>query len=137
MARDDLDTLARLRGLLHVTRAVRDEEQLDDVLAAVAYTLAESLGYRTVVVNLYRPAWDDFVVATVHGDDRARQQLLGTVGSRESWEPLLAARFERRGAYLLGPGDHEWAGDDLAFTPDIAASDDPTACQAEDAVFVP
>ncbi len=137
MARDDLDTLARLRGLLHVTRAVRDEEQLDDVLAAVAYTLAESLGYRTVVVNLYRPAWNDFVVATVHGDDRAREQLQGTVGTRESWEPLLAERFERRGAYLLGPGDHEWAGDDLAFTPDIAVSEDPMAWQPEDALFVP
>ena len=36
MASDDLDTLARLRGLLDVSRVVRDEESLPEVLNAVA-----------------------------------------------------------------------------------------------------
>ena len=65
MASDDLDTLARLRGLLDVSRVVRDEESLPEVLNAIAGTIADSLGYKVVVVNLYRPAWDDFEVTTV------------------------------------------------------------------------
>ena len=109
---DDLETLARLRGLFHVTRAVRDEAQLDDVLGAVAHTIAESLGYRTVVVNLFRPAWNDFVVATVHGDERARDELLGSAGGWETWEPLLDDRFRRNGAYLVPAGEYDWTADD-------------------------
>src|SRR5689334_10085550 len=134
---DDLETLARLRGLFHVTRAVRDEAQLDDVLDAVAHTIAESLGYRTVVVNLFRPAWDDFVVATVHGDDRARAELLGSAGGWETWEPLLDERFRRNGVYLVPAGEYDWTADLLSFTPDIAASDDPAAWHPDDALFVP
>ena len=56
MASDDLDTLARLRGLLDVSRVVRDDESLPEVLNAIAGTIADSLGYKVVVVNLYRPA---------------------------------------------------------------------------------
>ena len=41
MASDDLDTLARLRGLLDVSRVVRDEESLPEVLNAIAGTIAE------------------------------------------------------------------------------------------------
>ena len=134
---DDLETLARLRGLFHVTRAVRDEAQLDDVLGAVAHTIAESLGYRTVVVNLFRPAWNDFLVATVYGDDRARDELLGSAGGWETWEPLLDDRFRRNGAYLVPAGEYDWTADMLSFTPDIAASDDPDAWHPDDALFVP
>jgi diguanylate cyclase (GGDEF)-like protein len=134
---DDLETLARLRGLFHVTRAVRDEGQLDVVLGAVAHTIAESLGYRTVVVNLFRPAWNDFVVATVHGDDRAREELLGSAGGWDTWESLLDERFRHGGAYLVPAGEYDWSDDELSFTPDIAATDDPDAWHADDALFVP
>jgi len=30
-----------------------------------------------VVINLHRPAWDDFVVSTVHGGDTMRDALRG------------------------------------------------------------
>ena len=46
MPKDDLETLARLRGLLDVSRVVRDEEALPDMLRAIARTIAESLGLR-------------------------------------------------------------------------------------------
>ena len=81
MASDDLDTLARLRGLLDVSRVVRDDESLPEVLNAIAGTIADSLGYKVVVVNLYRPAWDDFEVTTVRDyNQEAVEQLLGTRG---------------------------------------------------------
>ena len=103
MASDDLDTLARLRGLLDVSRVVRDDESLPDVLSAIARTISESLGYQAVVVNLYRPAWDDFEVTTVHDrDPRSVEQLLGSRGTWTDWEPLLHERFKRRAFHAIG-----------------------------------
>ena len=88
MASDDLDTLARLRGLLDVSRVVRDEESLPEVLNAIAGTIADSLGYKVVVVNLYRPAWDDFEVTTVRDyNQEAVEQLLGSRGGWNEWAP--------------------------------------------------
>ena len=42
-------TLAHLRGLLDVARTVRREPALDEVMAAVARTVSETLGFKTVV----------------------------------------------------------------------------------------
>jgi GAF domain len=53
-------TLDRLRGLLDVAAAVRTGDTLLSVLESVAAAVAGPLGYRAVVINLYRPAWDDF-----------------------------------------------------------------------------
>ncbi|HEY0387691.1 MAG TPA: diguanylate cyclase [Gaiellales bacterium] len=138
MASDDLETLARLRGLLDVSRVVRDDDSLPHVLSAIARTIAESLGYKAVVVNLYRPAWDDFEVTTVHDSDASSvEQLLGTRGGWKEWAPLLDERFRRRGAYFVRAGEHDWSGDMLVVTPDIPISDDPDAWHPEDALFVP
>ena len=134
---DDLETLARLRGLFHVTRAVRNEAQLDDVLGAVAHTIAESLGYRTVVVNLFRPAWNDFLVATVHGDDRARDELLG---SRAAGRP--GSRCSTTGSGATAPTSCRPASTTGAPTCSRSrrtspVSDDPDAWHPDDALFVP
>src|SRR5205814_523362 len=126
MPKDDLETLARLRGLLDVSRVVRDEEALPDMLRAIARTIAESLGYKVVVINLYRPAWDEFEVTTVHDyDHKAVEALMGTRGGWSAWKPLLDERFERRGAYFVRAGEYNWDNDMLAVTPDIPISDDP------------
>jgi len=90
-----------LRGLLEVTRLLRADEELPELLAAIARTIAESLGYATVAVNLYRPAWDDFCITTVHGGPEAEEALLGRVRDLADWEPLLDDRFLRRGAYAV------------------------------------
>ena len=138
MPTDDLDTLARLRGLLEVSRVVRDEEALPEMLQAIARTIAESLGYKVVVINIYRPAWDEFEVATVHDYDRsAEHALMGTRGGWSEWAPLLDDRFQRCGAYFVRAGEYDWQNDMLAVTPDIPISDDPDAWHPEDALFVP
>ena len=99
---------SRLRGLLEVTRLVRTGEALPELLAAIARTVAESLEFRTVVINVYRREWNDFVVATVHGSEKARETLLYQVRQVADWAPLLDDRFLRRGAYLIPAGEFDW-----------------------------
>jgi len=113
-----------LRGLLEVTRLVRADEDLPELLAAIARTIAESLGYATVVVNLYRPAWNDFSVTTVHGSEAARSALLGKERTLAQWETLLADAFQRRGAYVVPAGTYDWSAAEDAWDP-------------EDALFLP
>ena len=68
-----LSTLPHFRGLLEVTRLVRDERDLTRLVDGIAATIADSLGFRTVAINLYRPAEGDFIVTTVHGSEGARR----------------------------------------------------------------
>src|SRR4051794_8914140 len=86
VATPSLPPISPLRGLLEVTRLVRTVEHLPVLLDAVARVVSESLGYRTVVINLYRPAWNDFLVTTVHGDPVAQEALLGGVRRIDEWE---------------------------------------------------
>jgi PAS domain S-box-containing protein len=127
---------SRLRGLLEVTRLVRTGEELPELLAAIARTVSDSLAFRTVVINLYRQEWDDFVVSTVYGSDEAREALLGQVRQVSDWDPLLDQRFLQRGAYLVPYGEFDW--ESLAtYTPDLPVSDDPNAWHPDDALFAP
>jgi diguanylate cyclase (GGDEF)-like protein len=137
MPESHLPPISPLRGLLEVTRLLRAREDLPSLLAAVARSIGESLGYRTVAINLYRPAWDDFCVTTVFGNEAARQALEGRVRSGEDWEPLLTGRFERRGAYVISSGAVDWDELGDSYVPDAEASDDPDAWHPEDALFVP
>src|ERR1700704_5218434 len=100
-----LQQLSRLRGFLEVTRLVRSENQLDDLLAAIARAISSSLGFATVAVHLYRPAWDDFAVTTVHGGADGGERLMGDARERDVWEPLLQERFLHDGAYLIPHGE--------------------------------
>jgi PAS domain S-box-containing protein len=127
---------SRLRGLLEVTRLVRTGEEVPELLAAIARTVSDSLAFRTVVINLYRREWDDYVVSTVFGSDEAREALLGQVRQGVDWEPLLDQRFLQRGAYLVPNGEFDWS-EHQAFTPDLPAVDDPNAWHPEDALFAP
>lgn len=87
---------------------MRSGGDLQPLLEGIARVISGSLGFGTVVVNLHRPAWDDFEVAIVHGSDEARRVLLGTTRSWEGWQALLDPRFERGGAYVIREGEFEW-----------------------------
>ncbi len=133
-----LQQLARLRGFLEVTRLVRSEDELDDLLAAIARAISGSLGFATVAVHLYRPAWDDFVVTTVHGCETACEGLMGDAREREVWEPLLQDRYLHGGAYLIPHGEIDWTTyAPGSYVPEAAAGADPDAWHPEDALFVP
>jgi PAS domain S-box-containing protein len=130
--------LAQLRPVLELANLVRGERELDDALDSIAATIASGLGWKTVVINLYRPAWDDFQVTTVHGNEEARKALLGTTSEWKDWEPLLDERFERSGAYIVRSHDLDWTKLDLAtFIPEGPDSKDPELWGPEDSLIVP
>ncbi len=110
--------------------------EVEPVLRAVARTMKACLGFGTVVVNLYRPAWDDFQTVVVEGSDEARTALLGQTSNVADWSPLLDPRFERRGAYLIEHDRFDWSQDRLtSWVPELAASGGDW--HPEDALFVP
>jgi diguanylate cyclase (GGDEF)-like protein len=134
----ELTMLARLGAMFERTVSVRSAEDLQIVLEDVCRTIAEVLGYGTVVMNVYRPAFDDMHTAAVMGSEESVKALLGVANPSDTWTPLLADRFERRGAYFV-PGD-EFDWDELGvetYVPDLEPIDDPDAWHAEDALFVP
>ena len=134
----DPGALGHLRGLLEAARAVRSGAGLETLLEAIARVISVSLGFGTVVLNLHRPAWDDFEVAVVHGGEEARRVLLGTPRSWAAWQALLDPRFERCGTYLLPHGDFQWDQDGtVSYTPPGVAPRAPEDWHAEDALFVP
>src|ERR1700722_3832770 len=108
---------AHLRGLLDLARLVRLEPRLADVFAAVARTISQSLGFRTVAVNLYRPETGDYEVIVVYGNERARETLLHSVTSADSWAPLLEPRFRRAGVYFIPEGALDWSQQPASYIP--------------------
>src|SRR5205823_8991634 len=92
VATENVATISRLRGLVEVSRLIRAEEDLPALLAAIGRTIADCLGFGTVAINLYRPAYDDVVVTSVHGSDAARQALLGDARELSAWAPFLDGR---------------------------------------------
>ena len=116
----------------------RTAYEVEPVLQAVARTMQACLGFGTVVVNLHRPAWDDFETVVIEGSEEARDALLGQTSSVADWTPLLDPRFERRGAYHVKDGEYDWSQDPLTtWVPTGSASSDPDAWSPEDALFVP
>ena len=137
MSNDDLTTLARIRGLLEVTRLVRSEADLTRLLSEIARAVKDALGFQVVVINVYRPAWDDFVVAAVEGGDEVRRALMGATYGWDVWRRVLDERYNRKGAYYIREGDFDWSEHGARFIPDLPATDDPQAWHAEDELFVP
>jgi diguanylate cyclase (GGDEF)-like protein len=131
-------TVRRLEALLEVTSVVRDEKDLSSALATIVRTVAEALELRTVVVNLYRPQFDDFCVTNVHGSPDAQRALLGSTYEWGSWRPLLAERYRQGGAYLIPYGSFDWSEDSgTRYVPQLEVPDDPGAWHPEDELFVP
>ena len=130
--------LARLGAMFERTSSVRGERDLQLVLEDVCRTIGELLGYGAVVVNVYRPAFDDMLTAAAVGPSESIQQLVGRASPADTWYPLLAPQFERRGAYFVPGEEFDWDGSGVeTYIPDIAPNDDPEAWRAEDALFVP
>jgi two-component system cell cycle sensor histidine kinase/response regulator CckA len=132
------DARSPYRGLLEIDHLARTGSNLASTLREIARTIGETAGFRTVAINLHRPAWDDFEVIAVHGNPAAKEALLGGLHSRASWNRLLDERFAHAGTYLVRQGDFDWASTDGAvYTPDLPVSEDARAWHPEDALFVP
>jgi len=101
-----------MRVLLEVTRAVRGGAEVGALLRPVARAASEALGFGTVVLNLYRPEWDDFCVPAVHGNADVREALEGSVYTWDAWRPLLHPKFRREGAYFIPHDSYDWSQHD-------------------------
>jgi diguanylate cyclase (GGDEF)-like protein len=131
------ETTRTLRGLIEVTRLARAGGSLQKRLGDLARTIGESLGYETVAITLYRPAWDDFLVTAVSGREQARTTLIGCTRTWEDYRPLLDERFLRRGAYVIPAGAHDWSLSGTTYTPPIdPVPDDPDAWHPDDVLLV-
>jgi diguanylate cyclase (GGDEF)-like protein len=133
------DFASSLHSLLEITRAVRSGADVGSVLDASARVVAETLGFHAVVLNVYRPEWDDFYVANVHGSDAVREALLGSVYDWDSWTPLLDPRFLRAGAYFIPNDAFDWSGHSGSrFVPDGGPTvDGADGWHPNDELFVP
>jgi diguanylate cyclase (GGDEF)-like protein/PAS domain S-box-containing protein len=129
--------VAPLRGLLELSRLMRRQPSLVEVLDAVARSVSQVLGFATVAINTYHPETDEYEVVTVRGNRRARELLLGDVTGAETWAPLLDPRFLRCGVYFIPAGQLEFDETVTWYTPQLSpdAPQGERSWHADDALF--
>jgi diguanylate cyclase (GGDEF)-like protein len=133
-----VETILGLASMMEATGLALDSADVPGALEAIARTMGEVLELGVVVVNLYRPEWDDFVVTTVYGPPEAQAALLGATYPYTTWEPLLDERFLHRGAYVIRAGAFDWSTDmGDRYVPKFDASGDEREWQPEDELFIP
>jgi diguanylate cyclase (GGDEF)-like protein len=139
MPAEDLNAIRRLQGLMEITRLVGGDESIPSVLAAIARMLTETVGFSGVVINVYRPQWDDYEAATVMGPEAMREELLGQTYAASWIRLVLDERFLRRGAYFVPDGAVDWDAEDIGarYVPPPASEIDPGAWRPGDELFVP
>ena len=138
MATNDLSAIRRLQGLMDILH-LAGGESIPVLLDAITAMLTETVGYAGVVINVYRPEWDDFIVAAIAGSEDMRETLMGETYDREEFlRETLDERFNRRGGYYFPDGAFDWEDTVGArYVPDLPARDDPEAWQPGDEFFVP
>jgi diguanylate cyclase (GGDEF)-like protein/putative nucleotidyltransferase with HDIG domain len=131
-------TLSSLRALLDVAAVVRSRADLQHLFEEIASTAAQALGFLAVVVNVYRPAWDDYEVVVVEGDDAAaREALLGEHVDPTELGKLLHERFRVHDAYLVPHDEFDFASTDMTWVKGNAGPAGPDAWHPDDALLVP
>jgi diguanylate cyclase (GGDEF)-like protein len=134
MSLEELTAIRRLQALVELTRLVGEDGGA--FLDEIAKLLAETTGYAAVVINVHRPAWDDFEAVAVVGSQEIRDELLGATYGVEEF--ALTDRFERRGAYFIPAGEIDWdVHDGPTYVPGRHAGEDPQAWRPADELFVP
>jgi diguanylate cyclase (GGDEF)-like protein len=123
-------------ALLELARSA-GEDSLPVLLSVVASTIRAVCGYSAVVVNIYRPAWDDYEVVYVLGSDESHEVLDGTCAPSATWNRLFAVEQQRLpGVFFLTAEAAFWDGLENVYTPDIPRSEDPQGWQADDGLLV-
>jgi diguanylate cyclase (GGDEF)-like protein len=132
-------TLSSLRALLDVAAVVRSRDDLQRLFEAIASTVAQALGFAAVVVNVYRPAWDDYEVVVVEGDDAAaREALMGEHVDPIQLARLFDERFRRHDAYLVPHDQFDFASTGMTWVPGAATTaQGPDAWHPDDALLIP
>jgi diguanylate cyclase (GGDEF)-like protein len=136
---EDIHAIRRVQALIEVTRLVGGTESIQSVLDAIAHVLTETVGFRGVVINVYRPQWDDYEAATVVGPPEMVEELIGQTYAADWIGVVLDERFDRRGAYFIPEGSLDWDAADVGarWMPDPAPGADDGAWRPGDELFVP
>jgi diguanylate cyclase (GGDEF)-like protein len=139
MSAEDLHAIRRLQGLMEITRLVGGDESIPSVLLAIARMLTETAGFAGVVINVYRPQWDDYEAATVMGSPELREKLLGQTYATSWLDVALDERFHRRGAYFIPDGAVEWDAVVVGarYVPPHAEEAGPGAWRPGDELLIP
>jgi diguanylate cyclase (GGDEF)-like protein len=136
---EDVHAIRRVQALIEVTRLVGGTESIQTVLDAIAHVLTETVGFAGVVINVYRPQWDDYEAATVVGPAKMVNELLGATYDADWIKVVLDERFDRRGAYFIPEGSLDWEAADVGarWMPAPAPGEDNGAWRPGDELFVP
>jgi diguanylate cyclase (GGDEF)-like protein len=131
---ESTDGVTPLEALLELTRSA-SEDPLEEFLSTVTETVCRTAGFLSAVLNLYRPAWDDYEAAFVFGV--GGEELLGKCEPRASFRRILAEGDQPLPGVFWLP-EESGLFDDLTnvFIPELPASDDPDAWRAADGLFV-
>jgi diguanylate cyclase (GGDEF)-like protein len=133
---DPSDEITPLEALLELPRSA-GEDSLEDFLVTVGETICRTADFTTVVLNLYRPAWDDYAVALVLGEEASVEALTGTSTPRSAFRRIFAeAEQPAPDVFFLSEESGFWNDLQDVFTPERAPSDDPDAWRAGDGVVV-
>jgi diguanylate cyclase (GGDEF)-like protein len=125
-----------IESLLELARSA-GEDSLPVVLSTVAQTIRTVGGYRAVVVNIYRPAWDDYEVIFVIGSDESHAVLDGTRAPSATWNRLFETeRQPLPGVFFLTREAAFWEDLENVYTPPLQDSPDPDAWQPDDGLIV-
>ena len=136
LSRDSIDEISPLEALLELPRSA-SEDSLEDFLITVAETVCRTADVSTVVLNLYRPAWDDYEAALVIGDDASVETLAGSTEPRSSFARIFSeAEQLLPGVFFITDESGFWADLGTVFTPEPTASDAPDAWKAGDGLLV-
>jgi diguanylate cyclase (GGDEF)-like protein len=130
------EDLSQLEVLLELSSSARGDP-LPEFLETVADIVCGSGGFKTVVLNLFRPAWDDYEVALVIGQQESVDALTGTSTPRAAFHRIFAEAEQRLpGVFFLAEESNFWNDLDDVFTPDLPPSDDPDAWRSGDGLLV-
>jgi diguanylate cyclase (GGDEF)-like protein len=137
-AAGEAGTLSSLRALLDVAAVVHSRDDLRGLLEEMAVMVSHAVGFAAVLVNVYRPAWDDYEVMVVTGDAAApRATLMGQHVDPAQFAKLLQERFRRHNAYLVPHDEFDFSSLDMEWVQGSAGVDGPDAWHADDALLVP
>ncbi|HYH62631.1 MAG TPA: hypothetical protein VD766_12260 [Solirubrobacterales bacterium] len=114
----------------------RDQEEQGAALEQLADAVQSELGFTMVVVNLFRPETDDYLVVVVRGPGELQEAIGGQTISRESWMALFDGRFERFGAFFIPEGEGDW-GDAAVYEPEEDSGEGENRWRKGDALFAP
>ncbi len=130
------DDVSPLEVLLELSSSAR-EDPLPSFLETVADIVCRTAGFRAVVLNLFRPASDDYEVALVIGQEESVEALMGTSTPRAGFRRIFAEAEQRLpGVFFLPEESDLWNDLNDVFTPALSTSNDPDAWRSGDGLLV-